>query len=98
MQAIDNGYLDTWLLQETYDEGYTSGFDEDIDDPNDELETRIDLIFLDPLELKIEEVEADVVGNEKDDMVINDNSDLLPEALLWPSDHAGVVVNIKYSP
>ena len=98
MQAIDNGYLDTWLLQETYDEGYTSGFDEDIDDPNDELETRIDLIFLDPLELKIEEVEADVVGNEKDDMVINGNSDLLPEALLWPSDHAGVVVNIKYSP
>lgn len=97
MQAIDNGYLDTWLLQETYDEGYTSGFDEDIDDPNDELETRIDLIFLDPLELKIEEVDADVVGDEIDDMVMNDNPGLPPDALLWPSDHAGVITNIKYS-
>jgi endonuclease/exonuclease/phosphatase family metal-dependent hydrolase len=97
MQAIDNGYLDTWLLQGTYGEGYTSGFDEDIDDPNDELETRIDLIFLDPLELKIEEVDADVVGDEIDDMVINDNPGLPPDALLWPSDHAGVITNIKYS-
>jgi exonuclease III len=97
MQAIDNGYLDTWLLQETYDEGYTSGFDEYIDDPDDELKTRIDLIFLNPLELKIEEVEADVVGDEEGDMVENDNPDAPAGALLWPSDHAGVVVNIKYS-
>ena len=95
MQAIDKGYLDTWLLQETYDEGYTSGFDEDIDNPDDELQTRIDLIFLDPLELKIEEVEADVVGDEVADMVENEHPD---GDVLWPSDHAGVVTNIQYSP
>ena len=94
MQAIDNGYLDTWLLQETYDEGYTSGFDELIDNPDDELETRIDLIFLNPLELKIEAVYADVVGDEVDDMVENDHPD---GDVLWPSDHAGVVANIEYS-
>ena len=97
MQAIDKGYLDTWLLQATDDEGYTSGFDEDIDNPDDELEPRIDLIFLDPLELKIEEVEADVVGDEVADMVINDNPDAPAGALLWPFDNAGVVANIKFS-
>jgi len=95
MQAIDNGYLDTWLLQDTYDEGYTSGFDEYIDDPSDTLETRIDLIFLDPLELKIEAVDADVVGDEVEDMVENEHPD---GDVLWPSDHAGVVTNIQYSP
>lgn len=93
MLAVDAGYLDAWLEQETYDEGYTSGFDETISNPFDKLETRIDLIFLDPLDLKLKEVEADVVGDEVTDMVPNPNA---PGYSLWPSDHAGVVAEIKF--
>jgi endonuclease/exonuclease/phosphatase family metal-dependent hydrolase len=96
MQAIDAGYLDAWLEQKFYDDGYTSGFDETISNPFDTLETRIDLIFLDPLDLKLKEVEADVVGDEIIDMVTNDHPLAQPPALLWPSDHAGVVAKIKF--
>ena len=88
MRAIEAGYLDTWLLQKRYDEGYTSGFDEYVSDPGAELDTRIDLIFADPGGYTIEKVKADVVGDEIKDMTPNG---------LWPSDHAGVVANIKFS-
>ena len=94
-QARRAGYVDAWRKQTSYDEGYTSGFDEFIDDPDDVLETRIDLIFLDPLKLKIDEVEAEVVGDEVADMVTVQNPDG-PDYDLWPSDHAGVVANIKF--
>jgi endonuclease/exonuclease/phosphatase family metal-dependent hydrolase len=94
MQAIEAKYLDTWLEHTSYDEGYTSGFDETIDDQLDTLGTRIDLIFLDPLDLTIDEVEAEVVGDEVSDMVPNPN---FPGFFLWPSDHAGVVAKIKSS-
>jgi len=93
MQAIYAGYYDTWLEQPSYDDGFTSGFDETISNPFDKLETRIDLIFLDPLDLKLKEVEADVVGDEVTDMVPNPND---PGNSLWPSDHAGVVAEIKF--
>ena len=94
-QARRAGYRDAWLKQTRYTDGYTSGFDEYIDDPTDELDTRIDLIFLDPLDLKIDEVEAEVVGDEEVDMVTVINPDG-PDYDLWPSDHAGVVANIKF--
>ena len=96
MQAVSAGYLDAWLEQRKYDEGFTSGFDEYVSNPDAELETRIDLIFLDPMDLKIDEVEAEVVGDEVFDMVPNDSPLAPPGALLWPSDHAGVVAEIKF--
>jgi hypothetical protein len=49
------------------------------------------------LDFKIEEVEAEVVGDIPDDMVINDYYLAPPGALLWPSDHGGVVAKIKFS-
>ena len=82
------GYLDTWLLQKRYDEGYTSGFDEYVSDPDAQLTTRIDHIFVDPGDKTIEKVKAIVVGDEVKDMTRNG---------LWPSDHAGVVAKIKFS-
>jgi len=95
MQAIEGGYLDAWLLQNGYDEGYTSGFGEYISNPFDELTTRIDLILTDPCGLSIDRVKCDVVGDEISDMVPNP---LLPRVLrLWPSDHAGVVGKIKFN-
>jgi endonuclease/exonuclease/phosphatase family metal-dependent hydrolase len=95
MQAVYAGYLDTWLLQSKYDEGYTSGFEEEINLPEDALETRIDHIFLAPYDLALDKVSSDVVGDDPSEMVLNDN-DPDPEALLWPSDHAGVVAKIKF--
>ena len=94
MQAIDAGYLDAWTEQETYDEGFTSGFGEYISNPFDELTTRIDLIFVYPIGLSIDKVKCDVVGDKFWDMVPNP---LMPRILrLWPSDHAGVVGKIKF--
>jgi endonuclease/exonuclease/phosphatase family metal-dependent hydrolase len=85
MQAVDDGYLDTWLLQSKYDEGYTDHFDETVSDPNAELTNRIDFVFLDPSDLTVDEVNCYLVGNEMADMT--------PSGL-WPSDHAGVVAKV----
>jgi endonuclease/exonuclease/phosphatase family metal-dependent hydrolase len=82
------GYLDSWLLQKRYDDGYTSGFDEFVSVPTAELTTRIDHVFLGPNGYKIEKVKSDVVGDEVKDMTPNG---------LWPSDHAGVVAKIRFS-
>jgi endonuclease/exonuclease/phosphatase family metal-dependent hydrolase len=87
MMAVGAGYLDTWTEQRRYDEGYTSGFDEYVRDPNAELTSRIDIIFTDPKDMEIKKVKAEVVGNEVEDMT--------PSGF-WPSDHAGVVAKIKY--
>lgn len=96
MQAVRAGYLDSWLLQKKYDEGFTSGFDEYVSDPNAELTSRIDIIFTDPIGLSIDKVMADVVGDEVSDMVPNTHPDAPEGAMLWPSDHAGVVTKIKF--
>ena len=81
MQAIHAGYLDAWLEQETYDEGFTSGFHEWIDDPADTLDTRIDLIFFDPAYLTIDRVKCKVVGDDPSVMVPNPLG-----GYLWPPD------------
>jgi endonuclease/exonuclease/phosphatase family metal-dependent hydrolase len=86
-QALDAGFLDAWLEQRRYDEGYTSGFDEFVSDPTAQLTSRIDHVFLDGGNEAIERVKAMVVGDEVADMTPNG---------LWPSDHAGVVARIKF--
>ncbi len=102
MQAAAAGYLDTWLLQSQYDEGYTSGFDEFVSDPDPTLlDTRIDLVWLKTFDLLLlDKVSCDVVGNEISDMVLNTYPEPRDYAgdYLWPSDHAGVVSNIKFLP
>lgn len=93
MMAVGAGYLDSWLLQRKYDEGFTSGFDEYVSDPEAELTSRIDIIFLAPDTLSIDKVTATVVGEEEIDMVPNPTD---PDMYLWPSDHAGVVTKFKF--
>lgn len=93
MDSVYASYKDAWLLQRKYDDGFTSGFDEYISDPTDELTSRIDLIFLDTKELEIDKVKCDVVGDEVSDMVPNPND---PGIYLWPSDHAGVASKVKF--
>lgn len=99
MQAVGAGYLDTWLEQHNpnkpiFDEGYTSGFEETIDDPFDTLETRIDLVFLNPGDLYLKKSRCEVVGNDPGDMV--ENLPDFPGVYLWPSDHAGVVARLMF--
>ncbi|MGD9345079.1 MAG: endonuclease/exonuclease/phosphatase family protein [Candidatus Aminicenantes bacterium] len=86
------GYVDTWLENKVQRDpmGFTSGFDSWLDDPNDTLEERIDLIFVrnNPLPnmQAIGPVIAFVVGEQKKDRT--------PSGL-WPSDHAGVIARLK---
>ena len=87
MQAIAAGYKDAWLEQRRYGDGFTSGFDETVSDPTAELTTRIDHIFLKPMDFAIEKVKCDVVGDEATDMTPGGQ---------WPSDHAGVVAKVKF--
>jgi len=85
--AINAGYIDSWLEQKKYGDGFTSGFDEYVSDPTAELTSRIDLIFLDLKDLEIDKVKARVVGNKVEDMTSSG---------FWPSDHAGVVAKVKF--
>lgn len=85
MQVLADGYLDTWLLQSKYLEGYTSGYDEYVSDPNAELTTRIDFVLVNPVDIRIGDVKCYLVGDEAGDMTPNG---------LWPSDHAGVVAKV----
>lgn len=100
LEAVYAGYLDSWLLQnKKHDEGYTSGFDEFVSDPDPALlDTRIDLIFLNLLDLRVDRVKCDVVGNEVSDMVLNTYPYPRDYAgdYLWPSDHAGVVADMQF--
>jgi endonuclease/exonuclease/phosphatase family metal-dependent hydrolase len=94
MQAVAAGYLDAWLLQSKYDEGYTDGFDEDVSEPDPSLLTsRIDLVFVGLQDLFFDKDRCDVVGNQVSDMVPNPAD---PGYYLWPSDHAGVVAKLKF--
>ena len=92
-KATDAGYQDAWLLQtKKHDAGYTDGFDEFVSDPNAKLTSRIDLVFLDLLDLRVDRIKCDVVGNEVSDMVLSTDK----TRYLWPSDHAGVVADMQF--
>jgi hypothetical protein len=94
MQAVAAGYLDSWLLQtKKHDAGYTDGFSETVDDPTDTLTSRIDLIFLDLLDLRVDRIKCNIVGDDVSDMVPNPG---YPGQYLWPSDHAGVVADMQF--
>lgn len=93
MQAVTAGYLDSWLLQSKYGDGYTSGFDDIVSDPTKELTSRIDIVFIDPFDQVLDSVKCDVVGDEVSDMIPNPYA---PGMYLWPSDHAGVVAKVKF--
>ncbi len=99
IQAGAAGYMDTWLLQANRhkagcNEGYTDGFDEKINNPDDTLESRIDHVFLAPAHLVLKRVRSKVVGDDPSEMV--ENLPDYPGEYLWPSDHAGVVSRLMF--
>jgi hypothetical protein len=96
---VNSGFVDVWTrnLLPWNKKGFTSGFTADLlsgvwlDDPNDTLEKRIDLIFVRSNVWhnnwqSIGTVLAVVVGDHPKEMTPTD---------LWPSDHAGVVARSR---
>ena len=95
---VDSGFVDVWTRNLLWwnEMGYTSGFEADLlngpwlDDPNDTLEKRIDLIF----------VRSNVWYNNWQfigpvfAVVVGDNPHDMTPTGLWPSDHAGVVARL----
>jgi hypothetical protein len=82
------GYIDAWDRIFFPRDGFTSGFSETIDNPLDKLDSRIDMVFLQPKNKRVNWVIGTVVGDNRFNMT--------PSGL-WPSDHGGVVTWISFS-
>lgn len=80
------GYVDAWDLLFWPRNGYTDGFSETLDDPYDQLTSRIDLIFLSQHK-KVRSVFGLRTGVRRFSRT--------PSGL-WPSDHAGVFTRIVF--
>ena len=85
------GFADTWLAQgPAAGPGFTFGLGEDVNDPTAQFSRRIDLVLargLRPEQLAASRCE--VTGDQP--------ADRDPGTGLWPSDHAGVVVELPLS-
>jgi len=82
------GFEDQWLRQEAPGPGFTSGFGELVDDTTAEgLAQRLDLVLARPGEGSVGFTEARVTG-----AALTDRD---PPTGLWPSDHAGVVAELR---
>ena len=87
----DHGFSDLWLQQPgRTGAGHTAWLSELVDDEKPDFERRIDLVLARPApSAQIVVSRADVTGDEL--------SDQDPVSKLWPSDHAGVVVELQVS-
>ena len=83
---VNSGYQDTWLINELQGnpDGFTAYYDSDL--LRGALSRRIDHILVDSQGYTDIKVKAEVVGDEEEDRTVNG---------LWPSDHVGVVAEIK---
>lgn len=89
LQALGNGYADTWTLQKKIKgDGYTCCFDAAVADETATLSSRIDHIFLKENGRPLERSASKVLGNSAADMTDTSN--------LYPSDHAGVLSKIRF--
>jgi endonuclease/exonuclease/phosphatase family metal-dependent hydrolase len=72
------GMVDSWAALYPDDPGYTSGYSETLDDPDDMLEHRIDHVMVSS---GVDVYRMKIYGTD---------GDLRTSGGLWPSDHAGV--------
>jgi hypothetical protein len=95
---VDEGFVDVWTRNLLWWNilGLTSGFKADLlfgpwlDDPNDPLEKRIDLIFArSNIWFNTWQIIGPVFA-----IVVGDNPEDMTPTGLWPSDHAGVVARL----
>jgi hypothetical protein len=87
MQFVLAEYVDTWTLRPGKPPGLTCCQAADLLNLESILEERIDIIFFG--EFPGGKVKVNVVGNNE--------ADKTPSGL-WPSDHAGVVTRLKFTP
>ncbi len=88
--VVASGFHDQWLRWAPAEEGWTSGLSETVDDVTAEgFDHRIDFVFGRTAAGKAFKVRSgDVVGDR-----LRDRD---PATGLWPSDHAGVVVDLLF--
>ena len=84
---VNSGYQDIWPINELQDnpDGFTAYHSKDLLD-SEPLSKRIDHIMIDPRGEAEIEIKAELVGDTEADRTVNG---------LWPSDHAGVVAEVK---
>ena len=76
------GFADAWVLAGPDEAGYTFGFSEMLDDPDEEPYERLDQIRVND---RVEVLEVERVGHRQEDRVGG----------LWPSDHIGLVATVE---
>jgi Endonuclease/Exonuclease/phosphatase family len=88
----DDGFVDLWVHQPgRADPGSTATLDEFVNDKTPDFTRRIDLVLARPAPpVEITASRAELTGNELQDRD--------PATGLWPSDHAGVVVQLQVKP
>jgi endonuclease/exonuclease/phosphatase family metal-dependent hydrolase len=87
----EGGFHDTWLQWAPPEEGFTSGLSETVDDETAAgFDHRIDMVFARTAKRdKLPVLSGDVTGDEVADALQTQGG------LLWPSDHAGVVMKLR---
>jgi hypothetical protein len=92
MLTKDHGFTDLWVQQpDRADLGDTASLSELVQDKAPDFERRIDLVLARPApQVQIADSRAEVTGS--------DLQDRDPATGLWPSDHAGVVVQLDVRP
>ena len=81
------GYVDVWTLRPGNPWGFTCCQAENLLNPESNLTERVDVIF--SSEPIVDRVKVNPVGNDTSDKTLSG---------LWPSDHAGVVARLEFSP
>lgn len=91
---MDDGFVDAWNVGPPLGDGFTSNQDADLRNPTSELFHRIDFIlYRDEFTERTGQfrgsAHTDIVGEEQMDRT---------DGGLWPSDHAGVVSDLRIAP
>lgn len=84
LALVSAGMVDSWPILHPGDPGYTSGLGDDLNEPADSLEYRIDMVMF----------RGDGIKPIKSELVGNDPRDRTPSGL-WPSDHLGHVATLR---
>ncbi len=84
LALVAGGFIDTWPILHPGDPGFTSGLGDDLNEPADDLENRIDMVMF----------RGDGIKPIKSNLVGNDPRNRTPDGL-WPSDHLGHIAALR---
>jgi endonuclease/exonuclease/phosphatase family metal-dependent hydrolase len=98
---IDDGFVDAWNLGPPLGDGFTSNQADDLQNETSELFHRIDFILYRD---EFTAGDGPFRGSSQAERVGEDPADRIastatgPTVMLWPSDHAGVVADLRIAP